>query len=64
MIEFHVLTPRGAELIMQVVDGSPVLPSDRQRLGRRPETDAAMPRMDGEPMECAPARPGEVTRHE
>lgn len=26
MIEFHVLTPRGSELIVQVVGGKPVLP--------------------------------------
>jgi len=27
MIEFHVLTPRGPELVMQVVDGRPVIPA-------------------------------------
>lgn len=64
MIEFHVLTPRGAELVMQVVDGRPVIPPDHQRLERRAEIDAVMARSEGLPVECTPARPGEVIRHE
>lgn len=64
MLEFHVLTSRGAELVMQVVGGRPLLPPDHQRLERRAEIEATMVPSDGQPAVCMPARPGEVTRHE
>lgn len=64
MLEFHVLTSRGAELVMQVVGGRPLLPPDHQRLERRAEIEAKKVLSDSQPLECAPARPGEVIRHE
>lgn len=43
MMEFHVITPRGSELVLQMVDGRPVLPP-------------ALPPPAAAPAPAAPAR--------